>query len=127
MCSHMHPEFTQAVRNSCSGITGSASESLSQEKKKRRKKLLQNMQIYLTLNKTNCVSNASVHCDNSVMFPMQFCPFNLSGVGTVWLLKCSASQAAASDVSLLSYHSVLLCPCVSPHLLSFFIRFSVHV
>lgn len=98
--------------------------SLSQEKKRN---LLQNMQIYLMLNKqTNCVSNVSVHCDNSVMFLMQFCPFKLSRVGAVWLIKCSASQAAASNVkSVTSF--VLVCPYISLHLLSFLIRFSVHV
>lgn len=116
MCRHMHSECTQEVMDSCSGITGSASESPSREKK-----LLQNMQIYL-MPYTQAVHQVWMYIRVSVLCSCLsqlffFCTFELSRVGSVWLLKYSPffrqqgqmEFKKRSNQWLLSHFSVLLC------------------
>lgn len=110
MCSRMHSEFSGKVREQCSGITGSTTESLSRGEEK--KKLLQNMQIYLmpntqTLHQMLLYIMVTVFCFWFSSLPL--CPFKLGTAGTVWPVKCSADHLQRESRTKCQIFHITLC------------------
>lgn len=111
----------EEVRDSCSGITSSASESLSRETTAAK---YANLWHALDI---HCVFSMAVHHGNSIMFTWLPFLFRWSQIRMVWLLKCSVGSwvrhnwtDVKSVTSLVSFRVRLL-------LLSFYISVSVHL
>lgn len=108
MCSHMHPVYSSSWGFMLGDYGLSEWASL--------KKLLQDMQIYLMLNKQTVYQKWVSIVITALCFQISspsFCPSKLTSAGPAWPVMCSPLQAAASagiwqmsHLSLLSLHSV---------------------